>query len=53
MNVMGMDLNQIVDLTTQVATSGALRATEFVSDEIWGMIIGIAILVYETDPGFL
>ena len=49
--MLGLDISQIVDLGTQVATSGAIRALESTADEIFEYIIGMSIVVYEIDPG--
>ena len=49
--VLGLDIAQIVDLGTQVATAGAIRAAEMTADEVFDYIIGMAIVVYEIDPG--
>lgn len=51
MGVFGLDVSQIVDLGTQVATTGAIRAAELIGDDIFEYIIGVAIVVYEMDPG--
>lgn len=51
MDIFGIDIGHIADLTTQVATSGAMRAVELVADDVFDYIIGVAILVYELDPG--
>ncbi len=51
MDVMGIDIGQIVQLGTQVATTGAVRGFEMVSDDLFEFIIGVAILIYEIDPG--
>ena len=50
MDIFGIDISQIADLTTHVATSGALRVAELVGDDIFEYIIGIAVLIYEIDP---
>lgn len=42
---------EIASLGTQVATHGAIRAAEVAADEVFEMLIAIAILVYETYPG--
>ena len=47
MEVFGLDIGQIVDLGTQVAQAGAIRAVELASDEVFDYTIGIAILIYE------
>lgn len=41
---------EIATLGTQIATHGAIRAAEVAGDEIFEMLISIAILVYETYP---
>ncbi len=46
-----LSLNEIAMLGTQIATHGAIRAAEMVGDDIFEMMIAIAILVYETYPG--
>ncbi|WP_423606098.1 hypothetical protein [Sphingomonas sp. MS122] len=46
-----LPITEIASLGTQVATHGALRAAEMVADDIFEMMIAIAILVYETYPG--
>ncbi|MEG3181712.1 hypothetical protein [Sphingomonas sp. LT1P40] len=46
-----MSLAEIATLGTQIATHGAIRASEMVSDDIFELMIAIAILVYETYPG--
>lgn len=49
--MLGLDISQIIDLGTQVATSGAIRALESTADDIFEYIIGMSIVVYEIDPG--
>lgn len=49
--MLGLDIAHIVDLATQVATTGAIRAAEMTADEVFEYIIGMAIVVYEIDPG--
>lgn len=46
----GLDMAQIVDLETQVATSTAVRAT-LQGDDLFELVISIVLLVYETNPG--
>ena len=50
MGIFGMDINQIVDLGTQVATTGAIRTVELFADDVFEYIIGVAIVIYEMDP---
>jgi|GEM_PF-6628445 len=40
-----LDLAQIAELPTQIATSGALRVAEVASDDIFEMVIAIAQLI--------
>lgn len=51
MDLIGLDIGQIVDLGTHVATTGAMRVADMVSDELFDLIISVAILIYELDPG--
>ena len=51
MGVFGLDIDQIVDLGTQVAVSGAIRMGEIVGDDIFEYIVAIAAIVYEMEPG--
>lgn len=39
-----LDIGAIADLTTQVATTGALRVAELVSDEVFEFTIGIVVV---------
>lgn len=50
MDVFGIDINHIAELSTQVAMTGAIRMGEIVGDEIFEYIVGIAIIVYEQHP---
>ncbi|MBX9813898.1 MAG: hypothetical protein K2X76_04280 [Sphingomonas sp.] len=50
MDLISIDLDKIVELGTQVATTGALRVGEVIADDIFEMIIGIGMLIYELDP---
>lgn len=50
MDAFGIDIAQIVELGTQVATHGAIRAAEVVADDIFEYVIGVAILIYEVNP---
>ncbi len=51
MGIVGMEISEIVDLGTQVASTGAIRAMEIVGDDVFQYVIAIAIIVYEMDPG--
>ena len=47
-----IDLGDIVELGTQVAVHGAVRASEIASvDDLFEMLVGIAVLIYEMAPG--
>ena len=50
MDLFSIDIAQIVDLGTQVAQHGAIRATDFFADDMFEYIVGIAILIHELDP---
>ncbi|MDC7811774.1 hypothetical protein [Sphingomonas koreensis] len=45
-----LSIAEIATLGTQVATHGAIRAAEIAGDDIFEMLIAIAVLVYETYP---
>jgi hypothetical protein len=46
-DLFGIDINHIVELGTQVATIGAIRAAEVTGDDVFEYIIGVAIVIYE------
>ena len=46
-----LPITEIASLGTDVATHGAIRAAEVAGDQVFEMLIAIAILVYETYPG--
>jgi len=51
MNILGLDISQIADLGTMVAQSGAIRAAaEVAGDEVFEYVIGIAVVIYSTNP---
>lgn len=50
MDLVGVDPSKIAELGTQVAATGAFRAGEVLADDVFEMIVGIAMLVYELDP---
>ena len=51
MPLVQIDMSEIAELGTQVAVNGALRAAEVGgADDLFEMIIGIAILIYEIVP---
>lgn len=51
MPLLQMEMIEIAELGTQVAVQGALRAGEFVADDLFDLIVSIAILIYELSPG--
>lgn len=53
MGRIGIDLSDIVELGTSVATHGALRVAGSVDvDDLFELVVGIAILIYEIAPDF-
>lgn len=47
-----IDLSEIVELGTQVAAHGAVRAADMASvDDLFELLVGIAVLIYEMAPG--
>lgn len=50
MNIPGIDIDDIVQLGTQVATTGAIRAVEMGADDLFELVIGVAVLIYELNP---
>ena len=51
MNPFAFDIGEVVELGTQVAIHGTMRAGEVMLDELFEMLVGIAILIYEMNPG--
>jgi hypothetical protein len=45
-----LDIDQIVQLVTHVATTGTVRGLEMMVDDLWDFSIGVAILIYEQNP---
>lgn len=53
MGLVAIDLGEIVELGTSVATHGALRLAGSVDvDDLFELVVGIAILIYEIAPDF-
>lgn len=50
MDLMGVDILQIAELATTVATTGAIRAAEIVGDDMFEYTVAIIELVYERYP---
>ena len=51
MGTFGIDIGQIAELGTQVALTGAIRMGEIVADDVFELIVAIAVIIYEADPG--
>lgn len=45
-----LDAGEIVDLGTQIATSGAIRPLEAEVDQLFEYVIAVAILIYDMYP---
>ncbi|MBX9881279.1 MAG: hypothetical protein K2X73_04830 [Sphingomonas sp.] len=43
MDLVSIDLGKIVELGTQVATTGALRMADLMPDDVFEMIVGIGV----------
>lgn len=50
MNALGIDIGQIAELGTEVAITGAIRMGEMVADDVFELIVAIAVIVYEAAP---
>lgn len=50
MDIFALDIAEIGELVTQVATAGDMLAS-WGSDQVFEMTVGIAQLIYETYPG--
>lgn len=51
MGLIGIDLGEIVELGTRVAMHGTLRMAGAVGDDdLFELVVGIAILIYEIAP---
>ena len=52
MGLVQIDPAEIIELGTQVAMHGAVRAVEIASaDDLFELLVGIAVLIYEIAPG--
>jgi hypothetical protein len=51
MALVQIGLGDIAELGTQVAVHGSLRSMEMGVDDLFDLIVGIAILIYELAPG--
>lgn len=52
MGLLKIDLGEIAELGTNVAMHGTLRAAAADVDDLFELIVGIAILIYEIVPDF-
>lgn len=48
-DLIGIDISHIVELGTRIANAGAIRAGEVVGDGVFEYIVGVAVVIYETD----
>ncbi len=46
-----IDFDQIVGLATPIGTAGTIQAGEVVPDNLFEYLVGIAIMIYESNPG--
>ena len=51
MNLYGIEISHIVELGTNFATTGAIKAVEVVADEVFDYVVAVAILIQETSGG--
>ncbi len=51
MDMLRLEIGEIAALGTQVAVHGAIRAGDYVADEIFELVVAIATVVYEILPG--
>jgi hypothetical protein len=51
MEMLRLEIGEIASLGTQVAMHGAIRAGDFVADEVFELVVAIATVVYEIWPG--
>ncbi|MBB4837661.1 MULTISPECIES: hypothetical protein [Sphingomonas] len=52
MGLLKIDLGEIAELGTNVAMHGTLAAVDRDVDDLFELIVGIAILIYEMVPDF-
>lgn len=45
-----LDAGEIIDLGTQIASSGAIRPLEVDTDQLFEYVIAVAILIYDMYP---
>lgn len=50
MGLIQIAAGDIAELGTQVATHGSIRAGEVMLDDVFEIIVGIAVLIYELHP---
>lgn len=50
MDILGIDIAQIVDLGTQVANCGAIRALEQVADGTYEYTVAIVVIAQNSPP---
>ena len=50
MDVFAINIADIADLATQVASVGAMAVSDWGGDEMFEMLVGVAALIYEMYP---
>ena len=50
MGLVQIDIGDIAELGTQVALHGSLRAGEVMVDDVFELVVGIAVLIFELYP---
>jgi hypothetical protein len=51
MALVQIDPGEIAELGTQVAMHGALRLGDVGADDLFELIVGVVVLIYELTPG--
>lgn len=51
MKLVQIDPSEIVELDTRVAIHGAVGTEETAIDDLFELLVGIAVLIYEMAPG--
>lgn len=50
MGLVQIDIGDIAELGTQVAMHGSMRAGEVMVDDVFELVVGIAVLIFELYP---
>ena len=51
MGLVQIGFGEIAELGTQVAMHGALRTGEVMRDDLFELVVGVVVLIYEIAPG--